>query len=197
MAAADVKAGGTDILPDVDDLDVDSGIGYSAPKSRSLRRSAHDGHAYHRGDDSQATQDELRKSAQHIGLLSARDDAVQKAADEAAEHDLDSYNTGISASLDDYARISKSIDAQSRSVFNPKPKKHVKPAVDPFKDDESVWHQMGVPSHRSAPTISLCFLMPTFCRVLVCIHVTSLLPTHLFSPLPLSVFRTTLRPDAG
>ncbi len=101
---------------------------------------------YHKSDDDDALSADLSAAAKKVKLLSSREQAARKAAATRAAADLGSYDSAFSSGIDEYSKISRSIDEQSRKVFSRslRPKKPPKPVYDPLGDDRKVWKKMGV-----------------------------------------------------
>ena len=102
--------------------------------------------AYHKGDDEGALSADLSAAGKKVKLLSARDEAVRGEAAKRAAADLSKYDSVFSSGIDEYSKISHSIDEQSRKVFlrSLTPKKPPKPAYDPLSDERKLWRKMGV-----------------------------------------------------
>jgi len=101
---------------------------------------------YHKDDDYHSLSSDLSAVAKKVKLLSSRDQEKRDAAAKQAAADLSNYDSVFSSGIDEYAKISHSIDEQSRKVFmrSLKPKVPPKPAYDPLGDDRKVWKKMGV-----------------------------------------------------
>jgi len=101
---------------------------------------------YHKDDDDDALSADLSAVAKKVKLLSSRDQEKRDAAAKQAAADLSNYDSVFSSGIDEYAKISHSIDEQSRKVFmrSLKPKVPPKPAYDPLGDERKVWKKMGV-----------------------------------------------------
>ena len=101
---------------------------------------------YHKSDDDDALSADLSAAAKKVKLLSSREQAARQAAAARAAADLGSYDSAFSSGIDEYSKISRSIDEQSRRVFSRslRPKKPPKPVYDPLGDDRKVWKKMGV-----------------------------------------------------
>ena len=101
---------------------------------------------YHKDDDADALSVDLSAAAKKVRLLSSREQAVRSTAAQKAAADLSNYDSVFSSGLDEYSKISHSIDEQSRKVFmrSLKPKSPPKPVYDPLRTERKLWKKMGV-----------------------------------------------------
>lgn len=101
---------------------------------------------YHKDDDAELTASTVDAAEKKMKLLSSREEAARKAADLRAAADLSNYNSVFSSGIDEYSKVSKKIDEQSRKVFlrSITPKIPPKPAYDPLSDERKLWKKMGV-----------------------------------------------------